>query len=75
MDSQGLGALIGCLKALQQADGRMVLANVPSAVDSVLRVTRLHRVFDARPTVADALRALDAPAPVPAAGPAQGVGP
>ncbi len=68
MDSQGLGALIGCLKALQQADGRLVLANVSSPVEAVLRVTRLHRVFDVRPTVADALAALAAPAVEPVHG-------
>jgi len=59
MDSQGLGSLIGCLKALQQAEGRLVLANVSAPVHSVLRVTRLDRVFEVRPTVDEAVRALD----------------
>jgi len=64
MDSQGLGALISCLKALKQGDGRIVLANLSEPVDSVLRVTRLRRVFDVRPTVEEALALLDAPAAV-----------
>jgi anti-sigma B factor antagonist len=61
MDSQGLGALISCLKALKQGEGRIVLANLSAPVDSVLRVTRLRRVFDVRPTVAEGLAFLDAP--------------
>jgi len=59
MDSLGLGALISCLKTLKQADGQFVLTNLSESVDSVLRVTRLHRVFDVRPTVKEALDMLD----------------
>ena len=61
MDSQGLGALISCLKTLKQGQGRIVLANLSEPVESVLRVTRLRRVFDVRPTVEDALALLDEP--------------
>jgi anti-sigma B factor antagonist len=68
MDSQGLGALISCLKSLKQGDGRIVLANLSEPVDSVLRVTRLRRVFDVRPTVDEALALLDAPVVVAAEG-------
>jgi anti-sigma B factor antagonist len=61
MDSQGLGALISCLKALKQGQGRIVLANLSEPVDSVLQVTRLRRVFEVRPTVEDAVASLDLP--------------
>ena len=59
MDSGGLGALLSCLKALKQAEGHLVLANVSTPVESVLRITRLERVFELRANVDDACRALD----------------
>jgi anti-sigma B factor antagonist len=59
MDSLGLGTLISCLKTLKQGEGQFVLTNLSGSVDSLLRVTRLHRVFDVRPTVEDALAMLD----------------
>src|SRR5687768_11363681 len=55
VDSQGLGALISCLKVLRQADGSMVLTNLAEPVEAVLRITRLIRVFDVLPTVDEAL--------------------
>jgi anti-sigma B factor antagonist len=55
LDSQGLGALISCLKVLRQVDGSFVLANISEPVEAVLRITRLVRVFDVRPTVEAAL--------------------
>ncbi len=61
MDSQGLGALISCLKTLKQGQGRIVLANLSEPVDSVLQVTRLRRVFEVRPNVEDAVASLDLP--------------
>ena len=57
MDSQGLGALISCLKVLRQVEGSFVLTNLSEPVEAVLRITRLIRVFDVQPTVEDALRA------------------
>lgn len=58
VDSQGLGALISCLKVLRQANGALVLTNVSEPVEAVLRITRLCRVFDVLPTVDEALCAL-----------------
>jgi anti-sigma B factor antagonist len=57
LDSQGLGALISCLKVLRQGDGTFVLTNLSEPVEAVLRITRLLRVFDVFPTVEEALRA------------------
>jgi anti-sigma B factor antagonist len=59
LDSQGLGALISCLKVLRQAEGSFVLTNLSQPVEAVLRITRLIRVFDIAPTSDDAVRALD----------------
>lgn len=58
MDSQGLGALISCLKVLRQVDGSFILTNLSEPVEAVLRITRLIRVFDVQPTVDDALYAI-----------------
>ncbi len=58
LDSQGLGALISCLKVLRQAEGSFVLTNLSEPVEAVLRITRLIRVFDVPPSVDDALRGL-----------------
>lgn len=57
VDSQGLGALISCLKALRQAGGSLALTSLSEPVGAVLRITRLIRVFDVHPTVDDALAA------------------
>jgi anti-sigma B factor antagonist len=56
LDSQGLGALISCLKVLRQIEGSFVLTNLSEPVEAVLRITRLIRVFDVQPSVDDALR-------------------
>jgi anti-sigma B factor antagonist len=57
VDSQGLGALISCLKVLRQSDGSLTVTNLSESVEAVLRITRLIRVFDVLPTVEDALAA------------------
>jgi anti-sigma B factor antagonist len=58
LDSQGLGALISCLKVLRQSEGSFTLTNLSEPVEAVLRITRLIRVFDVQPTVEDALKNL-----------------
>lgn len=45
MDSSGLGALVGCLKAARQAEGDLRLARPSAQVVSVLRLTNLDRVL------------------------------
>ena len=55
--SQGLGALISCLKILRQSQGSLTVTNLSESVEAVLRITRLIRVFDVLPTVEDALAA------------------
>ncbi|WP_413319290.1 STAS domain-containing protein [Agrococcus sp. 1P02AA] len=50
VDSSGLGALIGALKAARLAGGDLRIAAVPDAVRTVLRLTNLDRVLHAHPT-------------------------
>lgn len=45
MDSSGLGALIGCLKAARQAGGDLRIAEVQSQVQMVLELTSMDRVL------------------------------
>ena len=54
IDSSGLGALIGGLKATRRAGGDLRIAHVPEQVMTVLRLTNLDRVLGAHPSVADA---------------------
>ena len=55
IDSQGLGALISAYKVLRQDGGSLVLADLSSPVEAILRITRLIRVFDVHKTVSEAL--------------------
>lgn len=47
MDSSGLGALIGCLKAARQAGGDLRIAAVQPQVKMVLELTSMDRVLTA----------------------------
>ena len=67
LDSTGLGVLIGVLRRVGAVGGELrVVCSTPRIVD-LFTVTGLDRVFDLRPTLADAL------ADVPADGPADDV--
>jgi anti-sigma B factor antagonist len=58
MDSSGLGALIGCLKAARQAGGDLRIAAVQPQVKMVLELTSMDRVLTSYPS-ADAAFAND----------------
>ena len=45
VDSSGLGALVGCLKAARQAGGDLRIANVGPQVRMVLQLTGMDRVL------------------------------
>ncbi|KHL03283.1 STAS domain-containing protein [Sinomonas humi] len=45
MDSSGLGALVGCLKAARQAGGDLRIANVGEQVQMVLKLTSMDRIL------------------------------
>ena len=51
IDSSGLGALIGGLKAARLAEGDLRLAAANESVKSVLKLTSLARVLRDHPTV------------------------
>ncbi|EXF24981.1 anti-sigma factor antagonist [Nesterenkonia sp. AN1] len=51
IDSSGLGALIGGLKAARLAEGDLRLAAASESVQSVLKLTSLDRVLRDHPTV------------------------
>lgn len=57
VDSAGLGALLSCLRRVAGAGGDLKLCCPTEAVDSVLRTTRMHRVFDVLATREEALGA------------------
>ncbi|MCZ9883039.1 STAS domain-containing protein [Arthrobacter sp. B2a2-09] len=50
MDSSGLGALIGCLKAARQAGGDLRISGVQAQVKMVLELTNMDRVLTSYPT-------------------------
>ena len=60
IDSFGLGALVSALRVVRAAGGDLKLAAVPSSVGAVLRLTRLHTVFDCHPTMEAALGSFQA---------------
>ncbi len=57
VDSSGLGALIGGLKAARLAGGDLRLANVGTQAQTILELTTLNRVLRVYPNVAEALQA------------------
>jgi len=58
IDSTALGVLIGGLRRVHDADGRMALIVTTSAVERVLNITGLDRVFEIHATRAAAVEAL-----------------
>lgn len=56
MDSSGLGALVGCLKAARQAGGDLRIANVREQVEMVLKLTSMDRILTPYLHVEDAYR-------------------
>ncbi len=56
IDTTGLGVLIGALKRIRVAGGRLRLVTTADAVLRTMRVTGLDRVFETYPSVADAVR-------------------
>ena len=57
MDSTGLGVLVGALKRVRTAGGRLRLVIDQEKVLKVFRITALTQVFEIYPTLDEALRA------------------
>lgn len=53
IDSSGLGALVSGFKNAITHQGSLKLASLQTQVKSMFELTRLHRVFDIYPSVAD----------------------
>ena len=53
MDSTGLGVLIGAHKEQQAHGGALALVGAQPRVQKILRITKLHKVFDLHPTLED----------------------
>lgn len=56
MNSTGLGILISGYTTLRNNDGMLKLANVTDKIHSLLTITKLAGVFEAYPTVEDAIK-------------------
>jgi anti-sigma B factor antagonist len=56
LDSSGLGALLFGKRQANNAGGNIVLVSISPAVQSLLRIAQLTRVFDTFETVKDAIK-------------------
>lgn len=54
LDSSGVGALIQTYSSLRKAERRLALVAPSDRVQAVLEVTRVHKLFQIYPTVAEA---------------------
>jgi anti-sigma B factor antagonist len=55
VNSSGLGMLIGGLTTLRHSGGELKLARASKKVETLLEMTKLHKVFDLHKNVADAV--------------------
>ena len=58
VDSIGLGTLVRIQKRAKDSEVRLVLANLPSRVSSLFKMTKMDQVFEIRPTEEQALEVL-----------------
>lgn len=56
IDSTGLGAVISCLKTVNQQDGEIKIAALQEKPQMVFQITRAHNVFEIFPTPEEALK-------------------
>jgi anti-anti-sigma factor len=66
IDSGGLGLLVRMLHQAQHEGGDVKLCALPARTAEILRVTKLHTVFDTHPSQADAVAAFYRDAKTPA---------
>jgi anti-sigma B factor antagonist len=57
MDSSGLGALLSCLRKLNERGGDLKLCAISKPVRTVIELVRMHRIFDIYVTREEAVRA------------------
>ena len=46
ISSSGLGILIGCLKIVNSANGKLKLLNVNEKIFNIFKITKLHQIFE-----------------------------
>jgi anti-sigma B factor antagonist len=55
VDSTGLGALMSCIRRLNQKGGGLRLVALQQQVTAMFRLVRMHKVFDTFETINEAL--------------------
>lgn len=58
VDSSGLGALLSCLRAMNNKDGQLKLFAMNKRVQALFELVRMHRIFAIYNTREEALAAL-----------------
>jgi anti-sigma B factor antagonist len=56
LDSSGCGGLVSSLKSLLDNDGQMSIARPTPKCQQILRLTRLHRLFDIHDSIESAIK-------------------
>jgi anti-sigma B factor antagonist len=59
IDTSGLSVLISAYKLVRAGDGRMVLCGIPTAVRTLLELTRLNEIFELFASTDAALATMD----------------
>jgi len=60
VDSSGLGALLSCLRRLNQVNGDLKLFGMTKSVRALFELVRMNKIFGIYNTEEEALRAFDA---------------
>lgn len=58
IDSAGVGTLIGCLRSVNDRQGRLCLTGLKGPVQALFDLMRLHRVFEIHSDVSSARTAM-----------------
>lgn len=58
VDSSGLGALLSCLRTMNNKSGQLKLFALPKPVQSLFELVRMHRIFSIYNSREEALAAL-----------------
>jgi len=63
IDSSGIGALLSCLRKMNETQKPLLLASLQRSVRSTMELVRMHRVFEIYESRQEALRAARQAAP------------
>ena len=59
VDSSGLGALLSCLRKINEKNGELKLFGMSKSVRALFELVRMHRIFDIYNTEEEALRSFE----------------